>query len=352
MKINDFEDIENLKRKNLNLSSDAWKIIDLDMNNFIHTEKKQLSTFFNNIFTNYYQLATSSINIKVNNYRKSMISLLGDDKVIINKLVDNYTKELIEIINYNKVKVNSKRLNKDGKYVETKFKLNNSNFEILNNIQLHEYYKNKDRLYLNSIFEEYTKLNGFQREKIYFKNFIDLFEKATKINNCKLRITLNKTSSSKKAFSFIFNPLGIYTEDTKSYGYLAGTKDNEPFVIRINRIANMSLEYNDKIDSSVLLGLNDLIKEMGIMYIASDLKEFRVKLTDKGVYIFNRTLNMRPDVTLVEGNIYTFKCSEFQFENYFFKFGKEAIVLSPNFIKEKFINSYKEALNEYEKMDE
>lgn len=347
MKINDFDDIENLKRKNLNLSSDSWKIIDLDLNNFIHTEKKQLSTFFNNVFFNYYQIATSSINIRVSNYKKDMINLLGDNEDIINKLVDNYTNELINIIELNKVKVNSKRLDKDGKYKETKFKLNNQNYEILTNMKIHDFYKNKDRLYLNSLFEEYTKLNGFQREKIYFKHFIDLFEIASKINKCKLNITLNKTSSNKKGFNFIFNPLGIYTEETKSYAYLAGTKDNEPFVFRLNRIAKMSIEYTQKIDNDVLDGLNDLIKKMGIMYISAELNEYNVKLTEKGVYIFNRTLNMRPTINKVEQDIYTFICTEFQFENYFFKFGKEVTVLSPNSTKEKFINNYKEALANY-----
>ncbi len=349
MKINDFEDIENLKRKNLNLSSEAWKIIDLDMNNFIHTDKKQLSTFFNNVFTNFYQLANSSIDIKVLNYKKEMINLLGDNEIIINKLVNNYTNELINKLNENKVKVNSKRLDKNGLYKETKFKLNNNNFEILSKMELHDFYKSKDRLYLNSLFEEYTKLNGFEREKIYFKNFIDIFLIATNINKCKLSITLNKTNTSKKAYSFIFNPLGIYTEDTKSYGYLAGTKDNEPFVFRINRIDKMSIIYSDKIENDKLVGLNDLIKEMGIMYISGELNEYKVKLSDKGIHLFNRTLNMRPNFTSINNNIYTFKCTEFQFFNYFFKFGKEAVVISPISTKEKFINDYKDAIKEYEK---
>ncbi len=342
-------DIENLKRKNINLSNDAWKIIELDMNTFMD-EKKQLSTFFNNVFTNFYQIAQASISIRTIEYQKKINNLIGTNKEIISKLTDDFVGTLITNIENNKIKSSHKKMDKNGKFKETKIKLNNLNYEILTtslDVQ-HYYYKGKDRLYLNAIFEEYTKLNGFEREKIYFKKYVDLINVATSISKCKLKVQLT-ANNNKQGFSFILNPCGIYTEDTKSYAYIAGTKDSKEFVFRLNRIGKMSLEYSDKIEYDDLIGLDLKIKEKGIMYLSGKLNEYKVQLSEKGILLYNRTLNMRPQVQSIENNTYTFSCTEFQFENYFFKFGKECLVITPISMKEKFIESYKQALLQYEK---
>ena len=67
-----------------------------------------------------------------------------------------------------------------------------------------------------------------------------------------------------------------------------------------------------------------------------------VKLTERGQKSYKTKLYSRPaKEPESSGDTYVFYCSPLQAYNYFFPFGKEAKIIEPTSLREKFKNSYK-----------
>ncbi len=77
--------------------------------------------------------------------------------------------------------------------------------------------------------------------------------------------------------------------------------------------------------------------------------EIYVKLTKAGVNKYHRQTHLRPSlVREQEDGVYVFKCTTVQAEFYFFKFGKDAEILFPIDLRERFESMYKDAANIYQ----
>ena len=86
--------------------------------------------------------------------------------------------------------------------------------------------------------------------------------------------------------------------------------------------------------------------------MAGDLISLEVEFTNKGLELFDRQLYLRPAVyEKASSNTYTFQCTELQAIHYFFKFGRDARIIKPQYLKDKFISYYQEALNAYHQAD-
>ena len=72
-----------------------------------------------------------------------------------------------------------------------------------------------------------------------------------------------------------------------------------------------------------------------------------VQFTDKGLTMFKKIYLHRPTPTSINGNIFTFDCSYTQAIYYFTKFGQDAKILSPDYVKEEMFSFYKNALETY-----
>ena len=84
--------------------------------------------------------------------------------------------------------------------------------------------------------------------------------------------------------------------------------------------------------------------------MAGELSEIEVIFTAKGLELFERQLYLRPTVyTKIGQNRYLFHCTEMQAIHYFFKFGRDAQIVTPKHLRERFISYYREALAAYEK---
>ena len=55
----------------------------------------------------------------------------------------------------------------------------------------------------------------------------------------------------------------------------------------------------------------------------------------------------RPQVTKVDGDIYVFDWPEVQLDDYFRRFGKDAVVLKPGKLRSRLRNYYSQALESY-----
>ena len=73
-----------------------------------------------------------------------------------------------------------------------------------------------------------------------------------------------------------------------------------------------------------------------------------IHMTERGKQMYKMIVKNRPAVTSIDGNKYTFDWPEMQLEDYFRRFGKEAIVMRPKSLKNRLHNYYESALEAYE----
>ena len=64
--------------------------------------------------------------------------------------------------------------------------------------------------------------------------------------------------------------------------------------------------------------------------------------------MYQMIVKNRPYVTYIDGDLYHFDWPEMQLEDYFRRFGKDAVVISPKSLKTKLRNYYSRALEAYE----
>ena len=368
----DFDDDfleEKDKKQHLNLSEPAWLIVDQDIKNFYLNEKEETkSGFFNRILKNFYETSKASINIRCENKReelkkvfnaKTFASFDGEMKeTFIEKYLEVYKKELKD-----------KALSYPKGHGE-KFRINVENVQLLKDeINEEEYYDDTIGLYLKALYEEYCEKQNYEREQIFFKDIMDEISMA--INESKkLKLAIKEKYNPKtKSFytrRYLVSPYKIVQDDTKSYNYLIGlaeeikedgtTKEKKVSSFRISRIDKIkkmssmggfiSKENKDKIE-------DELIHKKA-QFMVGDIIDVKVRFTRKGIESFKRQLYLRPqfyEKSKTEDCVYTFKCTEVQAINYFFKFARDVEVLEPQVFREKFIKRYSEALDNY-KLDE
>lgn len=357
------------KKQHLNLSEPAWLIVDQDIKNFYLSEKEETkSGFFNRILKNFYETSKASINIRCENKReelkkvfnaKTFASFDGEMKeTFIEKYLEVYKKELKD-----------KALSYPKGHGE-KFRINVENVQLLKDeINEEEYYDDTIGLYLKALYEEYCEKQNYDREQIFFKDIMDEISMA--INETKkLKLAIKEKYNPKtKSFytrRYLVSPYKIVQDDTKSYNYLIGlaeeikedgtTKEKKVSSFRISRIDKIkkmssmggfiSKENKDKIE-------DELIHKKA-QFMVGDIIDVKVRFTRKGIESFKRQLYLRPqfyEKSKTEDCVYTFKCTEVQAINYFFKFARDVEVLEPQVLRAKFIKRYSEALENY-KLDE
>ena len=72
-------------------------------------------------------------------------------------------------------------------------------------------------------------------------------------------------------------------------------------------------------------------------------------MTERGKQMYKMIVKNRPAVTTVDGDKYEFDWPEMQLEDYFRRFGREAIVIRPKSLKTRLKKYYEEALDAYGK---
>lgn len=122
-----------------------------------------------------------------------------------------------------------------------------------------------------------------------------------------------------------------------------------PCSFRISTIKDYRLEKSRSghITLDKITLLEKKIESEGVQFLSSDNIDIKVKFTEHGLKSFEHQLNLRPIPITREGNIYTFHCSIVQARYYFFKFGRHAEILSPEFLRKEFKKKYQEAYKMY-----
>ena len=214
-----------------------------------------------------------------------------------------------------------------------------------------KYYGNyRLSVFLSCVLESYARKTHSQREKIMLYDKLKTVEKAIRIRQM-LRITTDGKTFSVKPCKIVNDPITAYT-------YLAclsrpsdSKKDFEIASFRMSRAESIELRIGTGINKEEGRSIDEAIKVNGIAFLRSKAKQITIRLTKNGMKMYNNILTSRPafsdSTEEKDGYLLTFECTEMQIKNYFFKFGKEAEIISPKELRDDFIRGYENAVKHY-----
>lgn len=342
------------QRISLSLSLEAYSTIISDMD--IFQNDNSFDGFINKIIANYKDSSYASISLAKERERDKYVSWIkaasksehisNEDLDCLNRLVVGFTNELT-------AKMNSFR---NG--VPIKPRIQNDNYDDLAmgspDFQEELYYPREGK-YIKALLEEYSLLPFYEREGVFFKDYIDLINEAISGGNV---IKLNYINRKQQQKQITVRPYRIAPSSLLHYHYLialpTNTENSEDILtLRISRIASKPtiLSRTSHITIQEQSHIDEVIRSKGIQYIVSQDSEIKVALTEQGYKLYKSILYLRPKYSEPPKKedkwILTFMCAEEQVKNYFFQFGKEAEILSPSRLRDWYSQKYREAAEVY-----
>ena len=123
--------------------------------------------------------------------------------------------------------------------------------------------------------------------------------------------------------------------------------------IRVSRLIHAEIQslQSGAITEQEVRQIKNELNQKSIQFVSGNSSAIKIRLTDAGIKKYESQLHLRPtslgkDPT--DEHIFLFECTEAQIVFYFFSFGKDALVLEPISLAEKFSKDYKEALLQYD----
>ncbi|RJX24466.1 MAG: WYL domain-containing protein [Acholeplasma sp.] len=345
-------------RQHINLSTRAMKVIERDMIYFSGDFSiKNKSGYLNRIFKNYYEDFPLSPDHVLKDITKIHKSLAQDNigKRIVEKIVDEFSMAIME----ESIKQYSKNFENGEQF---KFKFNKSNAVIFSQIEEAGYFidyapRSGQAFYLKMIFESYASLTRLEREEIYYKEEIKTLQRAIESNH-KVRI------KSKDEYEVIV-PFKLSREiDQNSYHieYLEPMKDDllnqevaiSTNIMKLSQIEGISIDktFNDT-EKTILTMLRENELKVNLMPHHKSAKykyDVKIKFTENGQWRYNLEEDSSMIIGLpVKGEkaTYLFNATESEVFWEFFKYGVDAKIIEPNFLREKFAKFYQLAAKVY-----
>lgn len=199
--------------------------------------------------------------------------------------------------------------------------------------------------YFRDLFTSYARLPQDKREQIICKDAYDAILEGIERSR-KVYLTLQTSQQV-----FLVDPYAVAKGKEELFTYFLGVHDDVPHSFRLSRIKKaivtsdpsyISEEHEEKLNRSL---------HYGPQFAINTNTKMEVRLTEAGQKKFTRLYVHRPAPYAIQGDRYYFDCSEAQVLQYFFRFGKDAQIISPPHLKESMITQLKEALEAYEKSD-
>lgn len=200
--------------------------------------------------------------------------------------------------------------------------------------------------YLKDMFNSYLSIPRNERESIIFKDSYEDIEKALKEH----RILSFTNTSSGDEHAYFVEPYVIAPSKEEQCNYLLCMDRNSkrPRTFRISRLRSVFVTTDSfPIDPEIQKEL--LEKAIRSPHSVSLTVHAVVRLNKFGVRKFKVITKNRPIVSKIEGDLYHFDWPELQLEEYFKRFGRDAIVIEPESLKEKIKKFYYYGLREYSK---
>ena len=198
--------------------------------------------------------------------------------------------------------------------------------------------------YIKDMFLSYLSIPRNKREEIIFRPTYEAINKAIAEN----RILSFTSTNSKNQGTVRVEPYLIATSKEEQFSYLlCHTSDYyKDHTFRISRLRNVFVT-SDVFEKDEKISERLTKKGMRSPHSAAPDIHAVVKMTERGKQMYKMIVKNRPAVTTIEGDKYHFDWPEMQLEDYFRRFGKEAIVIRPKSLKTKLRNYYKDAVEAY-----
>lgn len=322
-----------MEKLKVNISDSVYQILkkDMELFKFFKTDgSTNANLFINTLIANYYNFIENEENI----LNKGIKKILNDNPNIRNNEIDSITSKITEYIlglDYNEEEYNC----------SISFKPTKISIDAINNI---EYQLNNKGIskYFRLLFSNYAKKPLYQREKIIFKDKVDIIDYSIK----------NKTAISLKLNDkrYTYYPYKLLYSGEELFNYLVCCDEfNNITSLRLTNIHDLiKTKAPFVIQDEIIKKLDEMIK-LGPQFACDidSIMEYIIKLTPQGIKKFNKIYIHRPKPYKIEDNLYYFKCSYDQMYQYFFRFGKDAYVISPSTLSKRLRLEYKEASKHY-----
>lgn len=340
------------QRQHINISQYAYDVIISDSQTFLG--KTNISGFINRIVLNLGEDFFNTIASKEED--RITDELISFKKSGRSKNLSDEEKQMVHTIALSHLQKTVSHNMSYPKDVTIKIRLQNELYEDLYSDPdewIGSQFGISQSQYIKAIVEYYARNTFYRREGIFFKELINLIQNNN--NACLLRITLQNGRS------YIVKPYRLSYEYEADYHYLIGlaksSSDQEnyqPASWRLARIKDIKLRSTGsaKITQKEQKQLEKIIKDNGVNYILGKTTEFVIRLTSTGMDMYNTIFHSRPQYDSLKPNgdgtfTMMITASERQITNYFFTFGKEAQIVSPESTRDWVIKRYKESIEGY-----
>ncbi len=292
--------------------------------------------FINTLIVNYYDIFSNDEKDLHNDLRKALNDVLPKQK-------DDLFENIIKVFSKN-----NKRFENDDETTSLSFKPTKSSKKVINYINNILISNESISSYYRRLFISYVHKPINERELIIFKENYQLINNSIK-NKLKVCIFLRSNS--------IFKDISIYavaSSRDELYNYVLCIDSNENlYTIRLAKISNITLTNKKSEISDNIKKIFDKQIKYGVQYPIGkeEHEQIIVTLNSNGKELFKRIYLYRPMPTKIEGNDYYFECSYQQILHYFKRFGKHAIIKSPNQLGIKMRNYYYSACTAYKKIN-
>lgn len=309
------------------------------------------ATFVNTVFNNYKSEAKSSISLYLQQREIELDRLFTgakldtiSKKIAIDQILSVEKKEIIDkISDYSSTKGKSKL-----------YHINDNNVEYLLEDCDEEQYYSRPGLYIRSIIEEYCSLPFIKRERIFRKNIYETIERACS----EKRILKIKANYYGKEQLFYVYPYKIVPDPFHTQSYLvcysrkAEDEEKDKIVASFSmaRISSPTmLTKTFHLNKQEVSNIETQMANYSPAYLIGKPEQIKVKLTKKGKQSYQSRLYSRPEKieSLSSDDVYVFDCTQQQIFNYFFSFGANAEIISPEYLRTRFRNAHEKALKQY-----
>jgi len=179
--------------------------------------------------------------------------------------------------------------------------------------------------YFRNMFSSYASLPQDKREEILFKKQKETVEQAIREGK-KLFLSVDHTKKS----SLEVSPYALTVTKDEIHVYLLAYDGKSCIPLRLSRITSAVMLPQAVDFDKAHIAVFEKMLQYGPQFIYRPYEEeIKVELTDKGIQKFKKFYVHRPDPISVDGNIYTFRCSQSQVVSYFERFSNDAYILTP-----------------------
>ena len=298
-------------------------------------ESVNLNAFLKTLIVNYFDRYRRDSEALLDNIMKDLTDLTSISNKAASALADKIISTYIKADN-----------SQSGKNSALTLTVSGASYEILKIIELNMLKDTSLSQYLKDMFNSYLSIPRNERETIIFK---DTYEDINKALEAHRVLTFASTYSERK-YAFAVEPYMIAPSKEEQCNYLLCRDINTrtPRTFRISRMRNVFITSDEfNIDEELEKELRE--KATRTPHSVSPNVQAVVRLSQSGTRLFKVITKNRPIASKIEGNLYYFDWPALQLEEYFRRFGRDAVVIKPASLKEKIRKYYYYAFKEYNK---